>query len=121
MIFYEELSDQIYECVAEIYKILGYGFPEKIYEKALISELTKRNIQVEAQKQLEVYYKDELLGTYFADLVVENKIIIELKTTKYIIDENYSQLLSYLKATGFKLGLLINFGPRKFMFRRLAN
>jgi len=102
--FYEIKS----ACI-ELRKTLGNGFLEKIYENALKIELESKGLKVESQKEINVYYKDHLVGNYYADLVVNEQIIIELKCCSKITLFHKSQLLHYLIATGFKLGILINF------------
>lgn len=116
-----ELSEKIIGCSYEVYNTLGYGFLEKVYENSLVVELKKRNLDVKQQEKLTIYYKDNIVGDYYADLIVENAIIIELKSTKEISNAHKMQLLNYLKATHIKLGLLINFSPTTVEIRRIAN
>lgn len=121
MYLYEELSQEVYNAASEVYDTLGSGFLEKVYEKAFIVELNNRGIKVEAQKPLEIYYKGTNVGTYYADIVIEDKIIVELKAQKMVAHENFTQLLNYLRASGLRLGLLINFGGEKLFVKRLIN
>lgn len=95
-------------------------FLEKVYENALLAELCKRGLNAETQKSTKVKYKDVIVGDYVADLVVEDKVIVELKTEETYNKVHEAQLLNYLKATGIKVGLLINFGRRKCEFKRLV-
>jgi GxxExxY protein len=104
------LTEQIISCAFEVHNILGTGFLEKVYENALFEELKVRGIKTEAQKPISVVYKGKVVGEYFADLVVEDSIIIELKALEKLTDIHEIQLKNYLKATNIKLGLLINFG-----------
>ncbi|NVN92532.1 MAG: GxxExxY protein [Desulfuromonadales bacterium] len=104
------LTEQIISCAFEVHNILGTGFLEKVYENALLEELIVRGIKTEAQKPISVVYKGKVVGEYFADLVVEGSIIIELKALDKLTDIHEIQLKNYLKATNIKLGLLINFG-----------
>jgi len=105
-----ELSGLIVDCAFRVHKIMGPGLLESIYEEALCHELQKRAIKFDRQKALGVPYDDIILNTQFRlDLVVENKIVVELKCVERIIPLFDAQLLTYLKITGFKLGLLFNF------------
>ena len=119
-VVYKELSYQIMAAVFEVYNTLGFGFLEKVYERALLKELCLRGILVEAQKEIKVFYKGEEVGTYFADLVVNNEILLELKAVESLNNIHKAQVLNYLKATGFKLGLLINFGRERVQYERLV-
>jgi GxxExxY protein len=119
-IVYKELSYQIMAAVFEVHNTLGFGFLEKVYERALLKELCLRKIPVEAQKEIEVFYKGDEIGTYFADLVVNNEILLELKAVETLSNIHKAQVLNYLKATDLKLGLLINFGRERVQYERLV-
>ena len=119
-VVYKELSYQIMAAVFEVYNTLGFGFLEKVYERALLKELCLRGIPVEAQKEIKVFYKGDEIGTYFADLVVNDEILLELKAVESLNNIHKAQVLNYLKATGFKLGLLINFGRERVEYERLV-
>lgn len=119
-IVYKELSYQIMAAVFEVYNTLGFGFLEKVYERALLKELCLRGIPVEAQKEIKVFYKGEEVGTYFADLVVNGEILLELKAVESLNNIHKAQVLNYLKATDLKLGLLINFGRERVQYERLV-
>jgi len=93
-----------------VYNSLGYGFLEKVYENALVIELLELGLTVEQQKPITVFYKDQLVGEYFADLVVSNTVIVELKTATALSHSHEAQLLNYLRATDIEVGLLLNFG-----------
>ncbi len=108
-LLHEEITNKIIKCFYTVYNSLGYGFLEKVYEKALCIELKKSGLSCNTQKQINVFYKGEKVGLYFADIIVENKIIIELKASA-LIDEHEFQLLNYLKATEIEVGLLLGFG-----------
>lgn len=110
MLFEQELSDKVLGCAFEVYNTLGNGFLEKVYEEALLIELESKNIKAESQKEIKVYYKNNLVGEYLADIIVEEKIILELKSCSTINDAHVAQLLNYLTATGIKIGYLLNFG-----------
>lgn len=103
----------------QVYPRLGYGFLEKVYENAMVIALRQRGLQVEQQAKIDVYFEGEIVGQYFADLLVENAVIVELKASKEIAKEHEAQLLNYLRATPYEVGMLLNFGP-KAEFRRKA-
>ena len=115
-----ELTYAINGASFEVNRILGPGFLEKVYENALLMELKARGIKATAQYPIKVKYKDQIAGEYFADLVVENQVIIELKTVDRIEKIHEAQLLNYLKATGIKVGLLVNFKNAKAEIKRLV-
>ena len=106
--------------VYEVNKILGHGFLEKVYEKALLVELRGQGFKVENQVPIQVDYKGQVVGEYVADLVVEDQVIIELKSVKELNKSHEAQLLNYLKATGYKIGLLVNFTHPKAEIRRFV-
>ncbi len=116
---HSELTSQIINAFYVVYNTLGYGFLEKVYEKALIHELTKRGFQVAAQVPIKVYFDGVIVGEYFADLVVNDIVIIELKTAEIISDAHKAQLINYLKATGKEVGLILNFGPEPQISRKV--
>jgi len=113
-----EIIYQIRGAIFEVNRVLGPGFLEKVYEKALLVELRQRRLKAESQFPIEVTYKNELVGEYFADIVVEGKVIIELKSVDRLQKIHEAQLLNYLKATGYKIGLLINFTHPKAEIKR---
>ena len=115
-----ELTYQIRGAVFEVSRILGSGFLEKVYEKALLIELMLRGLRAESQVPIRVSYKGEAVGEYFADIVVEGQVIIELKAVEQIQKIHEAQLLNYLKATGYKIGLLINFTHPKAEIKRFV-
>ena len=115
-----ELTYQIRGAVFEVNKVLGAGFLEKVYEKALLVEFYKRGLKAEGQVPILVRYKDEVVGEYFADIVVERQVILELKAVEQLQKIHEAQLLNYLKATGFKVGLLINFTHPKAEIKRFV-
>lgn len=116
---HQELSSNIIFCFYKVYNTLGFGFLEKVYENALLIELTKSGLFVERQKPIKVHYEDKLVGEYFADLIVDNKIILELKAVESLIEEHELQLINYLKATDIELGLLLNFGKKPEVRRKI--
>jgi GxxExxY protein len=120
-LLHEELTGKIRQVAFEIHRYFMNGFLEKVYENALVHRLRKLGLKV--QQQVPVLVKDEdgtPVGEYFADLVVEDVVIVELKSAKTLTDEHLAQLINYLKATDYDLGLLINFGSEKFQFKRVA-
>jgi GxxExxY protein len=116
---FQDLTAEIIRCFYIVYNKLGYGFLEKVYEKSLKYELEKAGFQVKCQKPINVYYETELVGDYYADLLVENKVIIEFKTSVAICKEHENQLINYLKATEIEVGLLLNFGKKPEIRRKV--
>ena len=116
-----DLTEQIIGCAYRVANVLGTGFLEKVYENALAHELLKNNITVSCQYPLEVQYDGITVGNYFVDLLVENKIIVELKAVKNFDDSHLAQCMNYLRATDKKLALLINFGNSKVQIKRVVN
>jgi GxxExxY protein len=104
----------------EVQRVLGYGFLEKVYQRAMQVELQKRGLKAEIESKIRVMYKDVVVGNYQADLFVEDCVIVELKTAKCYCSEDEAQLLNELKATATKVGLLINFGRIKVEFKRMV-
>lgn len=115
---HSELTKSIIGCYYKVYNALGYGFLEKVYENALKKELLKAGHVVEAQKQIKVYYDNDVVGEYYADLVVDNKVILELKAAETLVAEHQVQLINYLRATEMEVGLLQNFGKEPQVVRR---
>ncbi len=116
----DELTEIIIGCAYTVANTLGNGFLEKVYENALAHELRKRGLRIEQQKLMPVYYDQVVVGEYFADLLVEGSVIVELKTTRHIEDIHQAQCINYLKATGLTICLLINFGPPKVQIKRIV-
>ena len=108
----KDLSERIITAFYNVYNTLGYGFLEKVYENAMIIELERMGLPVKAQWPLNVFYSGKIVGEYFADLLVGESIIVEIKAAKNLSSENEAQLLNYLKATQIEVGLLLNFGPK---------
>ena len=105
-LLHKDLTDLIIKTYYDVYNELGYGFLEKVYQNSLYIELKNRGLKVEAQKQIKVYYKNIAVGEYYADLIVNDTIILELKATDVIVKEFEFQLINYLKATDIEVGLL---------------
>lgn len=119
-LIHKELVYQVVGCAMRVHRELGYGFLEKVYENAFMVALKKEGIKAQQQSPILVYFDVETVGEYFADILVENKIILELKTVEKVANAHHAQLLNYLKATGIRLGLLINFGPQKLEYKRFV-
>jgi len=115
-----EITQKIIGCAFEVSNTLGVGFLEKVYENALNIELSRLGLMVEQQKPIKVEYKGAVVGEYIADLLVENKVILEIKSTKSIEDIHQAQLLNYLKATGLHIGLILNFGVSRLGIKRMV-
>ena len=118
-LLYEELTNVIIKTFYEVYNELGYGFLEKVYQNSLYLELKNKGLKVEAQKRIAVFYKETEVGEYYADLIVEDKIILELKAADYIIKDFENQILNYLRATDCEVGLLLNFGKKPEFKRKI--
>jgi GxxExxY protein len=123
MLLYEEETYKINGCIYEVYKQLGNGFLEAVYQEALEYQLNKDNVPFESQKNINIYYDEKPLDQFYkADLVCYDSIIIELKAVKILTNEHKAQIINYLKATKFKLGLLVNFGSYpKVEIQRIIN
>ncbi|UCB55400.1 MAG: GxxExxY protein [Thiotrichales bacterium] len=115
----DELSQRVIGCAFEVSNTLGAGFVEKVYEKALCVELRKTGLGYKCQKPVPVKYKGILVGQYIADIVVEDKLLLELKALSTLCREHEAQLMNYLKATGLSVGLLLNFGRPKLGIKRM--
>ncbi len=113
------VTDAIICCFYSVYNRLGYGFLEKVYENALLIEMRKRRISTVAQYPIAVHYDEQVVGEYFCDLLAEDKIIVEIKAAKQLLPEHEAQLLNYLKATNLEVGLLLNFGPKPEVRRKV--
>jgi GxxExxY protein len=111
-ILHKELSESILKVFYEVYNELGHGFLERVYQNAMYLELKLQGFKVEAQKQIRVYYKGELVGDFYADLLIDDTIILELKACENLAKAHYAQTLNYLKATNIEVGLLLNFGEK---------
>ena len=112
------MTEKILKAFYRVYNVLGYGFLEKVYENALCIELVKYGFSIGQQKCIPVYYDGRSVGDYFSDIIVDNLVIIELKSVETLSSEHFAQLTNYLKATDKEVGLLLNFG-KKPDFRRM--
>lgn len=116
---FKEETDGIIAAFYDVYNTLGYGFFERVYQNALYQELKRRGFKCEAQYKVKVYFKGQEIGEYFADILVNNHIILELKAVDSICNEHELQLINYLKATEIEVGLLLNFGEKPQVRRKL--
>ena len=119
-ILHKDLSYEIMGAVYEVHNILGPGFLEKVYERALLEELKIRGIKAVAQPEISVFFKGKEVGCYIADIMVEDCILLELKSIESLTRFHEAQILNYLKATGLHLGLLINFGKERVESKRFV-
>ncbi len=113
------LTEKIIKSFYCVYNKLGYGFLEKVYENALMIEFKKDGMSAVQQSPVNVMYENEVIGQYFADIIVDNKVIIEIKAKRNLIPQDEAQLLNYLKATDKEVGLLVNFGPKPEFSRKV--
>jgi GxxExxY protein len=118
-LLHKELTEKIIKVFFDVYNELGYGFLEKVYQNALLIELTEQGFHVEAQKQISVYYRGVEVGVYFADLVVDDLVILELKAAECLVKQYEWQLINYLRGTEMEVGLLLNFGKKPEFLRRV--
>jgi len=115
----EELTGSVLKLFYQVYNELGRGFLERVYQNALFYELKHNGFEVEAQKKIKVYYMEMEVGDYFADIVVNDKLILEIKTVDALAKEHHSQLINYLKSTDCEVGLLLNFGKKPEFIRKI--
>jgi len=115
----EELTGKIIQAYYKVYNKLGYGFLEGVYENAMMIELKKMGLKATKQQAISVYYEEQVVGDFFADIVVQNAVILELKAVSELTTIHEAQLLNYLKATDMEVGLLMNFGPKPAFKRRI--
>ena len=115
---HKELTENIIKIFYRVYNKLGYGFLEKVYENAMMIEFKKEGIAAVCQFAIKVFYEGEVIGEYYADILVDNKVIVEIKAAKCLVEENEAQLLNYLKATDIEVGLLLNLGTKPEVKRK---
>ena len=116
---HSSITDKVIKAFYKVYNVLGYGFLEKVYENALFIELKEMGVFVEKQKAINVYYESEQIGEYYADLVVNESVILELKAAESLCEEHEFQPINYLKATDIEVGLLLNFGKSPEIKRKV--
>ena len=115
---YKEITEKIIGCAYVVYNKMGYGFLESVYEKCLLIELRKAGLKAESQQAITVYYENQIVGDFVADIVVEDSVILELKSVRRLAKVHEAQLVNYLVATGKEVGLLLNFGEEKVEVKR---
>lgn len=116
---HQALTKSIIGIYYDVYNELGYGFLEKVYHKAMLIELYKRGYDIESEKKIHVYYKNEIVGEYVPDIIINESVIVELKCVEYLIETHENQLLNYLKATKCEVGLILNFGKDPQFIRKI--
>ncbi|MBK9357739.1 MAG: GxxExxY protein [Bacteroidales bacterium] len=116
---YEDKSDKVINAFYKVYNRLGYGFLEKVYQNALLIELQSMGFDVKSQYPIKVYYEEYEVGEYYADILVDNCIIVENKAMEALREEHECQLINYLKATDIEIGLLFNFGKKPDFKRKI--
>ena len=116
---YSELTEVILGCCFDVMNELGIGFLEAVYKNALFIAIKEKGLKIEAEKRFEVIFRNRKIGLYVADLIVEGKVIIELKCCESLLGEHQAQVINYLKVSGVLVGLLVNFGKRKVEYNRL--
>ncbi len=119
-LIYEKITESIIGAAFEVYKILGYGFLEKVYQRAMQVELHERGHIAELEPAIKVKYKKVIVGDYASDILVDSKVVVELKVAKRYNPKDEPQLLNILMATGMKVGMLINFGRDTVEFKRFV-
>ena len=118
---HKETTEKIIGAAFEVHRVLGYGFLEKVYQRAMVVELGRLGLKVQAESPASVYFKDVCVGEYFADLLVEDKVVVELKVAKELNPSDEAQLINELFASRKEVGLLINFGREGVKFKRAVN
>ena len=116
---HKDITDKIIKAFYKVYNELGFGFLEKVYENALFFELIAMGLYCEKQKPIKVFYNGKIVGEYFADIIVNGCVIVELKAAETLVEEHELQLINYLKATEIEVGLLLNFGKKPQFKRKL--
>jgi hypothetical protein len=115
---HKELTEKIIGCAYNVYNKMGFGFLESVYEKCMLIELHRTDLDVESQKPIAVYYENEIVGEFVADIIINDTVIVELKSVRQIINAHEVQLVNYLVATGKPVGLILNFGESKVEIKR---
>lgn len=118
-LLHQDLTQKIIKAYYAVYNTLGYGFLERVYENAMLIELEEMGLSAIQQKSIEVHYRGRVVGDYFSDIIVEHKVILELKAASMLIEEHEIQLMNYLKATDIEVGLLFNFGKEAEFSRKV--
>lgn len=118
-LLYADITYKVRKAIFNVYNELGYGHKELVYQKALVKELDELKIFYKREKDIDVFYKGKVVGNYRPDFIIEDKVIVEIKAVVLVPKVFEIQLLHYLKATGYKLGLLVNFGTQRLFIKRL--
>ncbi|MBM3149344.1 MAG: GxxExxY protein [Chloroflexi bacterium] len=116
---HKDITELIIQAFYTVYNTLGYGFLEKVYQNALVIELRRLGLEVIPEAPIKVYYNGQVVGEYFADLLVAGVVLVEIKAVRTLAPEHEAQLLNYLKATPYEVGLLLNFGPKPEFKRKV--
>lgn len=119
-LLHSKLTRLIIGCAFEVINELGHGFLESVYEKALLISLSDAGLALQSQKPIKIFFREKPVGVFYADIVVEEKVIVEIKTVKVLAPEHEAQIINYLQATGINVGLLLNFGHPKLEFKRFT-
>ena len=117
-LIHEEITKKIIGCAFEVINELGAGFLESVYEKAMLIALADTGLNTQSQQQIKVLFRNKIVGDFYADLLVEDKVLVELKTVKSLTPQHEAQVINYLNATRIQVGLLLNFGNPKLEFKR---
>jgi GxxExxY protein len=115
---YNDLTEKIIGCAYRVYNKMGFGYLESVYEKCMLIELRKAGFDIESQKPIRIQYEGEVVGDFIADILVNDTVILELKSVRKLVEAHEVQLVNYLVATGKPVGLLINFGETKVAVKR---
>ena len=115
---YKELTEKIIGCAYRVYNKMGFGYLESVYEKCMLIELRKAGFDIESQKPIRIQYEGEVVGDFIADILVNDTVILELKSVRKLVEAHEVQLVNYLVATGKPVGLLINFGETRVAVKR---
>jgi GxxExxY protein len=116
---HQELTKSVIGIYYNVYNELGFGFLEKVYHKSLLIELKRNGYKIDSEKKVNVYYKNEIVGEYIPDIIINDSVIVELKCVEYLTDIHENQLLNYLKATDCEVGLILNFGKDPQFIRKI--
>src|SRR5262245_43982278 len=119
-LLHRDITEQVIGAAFEVHRVLGYGFLERVYQRAMQVELTLRGLKADVESKIKVYYKDVVVGDYSADLLVNDSVVVELKVAAQYNAADEAQLINELKGTRMRVGLLINFGREKVEFKRLV-
>lgn len=116
---HQDITERIIKCFYDVYNTLGFGFLEKVYERAMCIELSTSGLHILNQQAIKVHYKGHVIGDYNADIIVNQSVIVELKAVEVLVEEHELQLINYLKATNIEIGLLLNFGKKPEIRRKI--